>query len=108
MKSLCRDTFKSAANLILSKILWAGITHVQLCEPWTSQGWESQPSARQGSHPAEAQDGRWMMGAALSLSSAYVSDPIKDLQSSTLPEDCATQGAGGCRAAHTGVPALEP
>lgn len=48
LSSLCRDTFKSAANLILCKILWVGITHMQLCEPGTSQGWESQPSSRQG------------------------------------------------------------
>lgn len=79
LRSLCRDNFKSAANLIPSKILRAEITHVQLCEPGTSQGQESQPSARQGSHPAEAQEGKWMMETALSPSSAYVSDPIKDL-----------------------------
>lgn len=82
LRSLCRGTFKSAANLILSKILWAEITHVQLCEPGTSQ-----PRARQGSHPAEAQDGKWMMGTPLSPSSAYVSDPIKDL-AYVVPPHC--------------------
>lgn len=36
LRSLCRQIFKSAANLIVSKTLWAEIAHVQLCEPGTS------------------------------------------------------------------------
>lgn len=36
LRSLCRQIFKSAANLIVSKTLWAQIAHMQLCEPGTS------------------------------------------------------------------------
>lgn len=62
-------------------------------------------------HPAEAQDGKWMLGAALSPSSCSYFRPTQGFcfcGPSTLPEGCAMQGARGCHAAHTGVLALEP